>query len=120
MSGRTRGRVVAAAALAALILSGCETAPDTIVQPPKLQTRLQPEYPPAARHAQQEGVVLLRVSINADGTVGEARVQRSSGAALLDASAVESVKKARFAPALTARGKAVPSLANLPVRFSLE
>ncbi|RYX95734.1 MAG: energy transducer TonB [Comamonadaceae bacterium] len=111
---------LAAVASAALLLSGCETAPDAIVQSPKLQTVLRPEYPPAARQAAQEGVVLVRVSINADGTVGDARVQRSSGAALLDASALDSVKQARFSPALTARGKAVPSLANLPVRFSLE
>ena len=114
-----RVRAVGVMVLAAWV-TGCATGPDMVTEPPKLQQTIRPEYPAAARHAMQEGRVVLRVSILADGTVGQAAIHSSSGFPLLDASALAAAQRARFSPARTASGKAVGAQANLPIRFVLE
>ncbi|WP_244120022.1 energy transducer TonB, partial [Burkholderia gladioli] len=45
----------------------------------------RPDYPPKARRLEQEGTVVVRLTIGADGAVKTARVARSSGYPLLDA-----------------------------------
>ncbi|MGE0154740.1 MAG: TonB family protein [Reyranellaceae bacterium] len=55
-----------------------------------------PPYPPLARSRGQEGRVVLDVVIGVDGTPTSVVVARSSGAALLDDSAVTTVKTWRF------------------------
>jgi protein TonB len=57
-----------------------------------------PVYPPAARKARAQGVVLVRALVDVAGQAGEARVHRSSGFAALDRAACESVLAARFKP----------------------
>jgi protein TonB len=55
-----------------------------------------PPYPAAARSRGQEGRVVLDVTIGTDGLAREVGVARSSGAPLLDESAVNTVKTWRF------------------------
>jgi protein TonB len=55
-----------------------------------------PPYPPAARSRGQEGRVVLDVAIGTDGVPREVGVAHSSGAPLLDESAVNTVKTWRF------------------------
>lgn len=55
-----------------------------------------PPYPAAARSRGQEGRVVLDVTIGIDGWPTDVSVGRSSGAALLDDSAVTTVKTWRF------------------------
>jgi protein TonB len=79
----------------------------------------KPVYPMTARQRHWEGLVLLRVYVTADGHAGEVLVQRSSGHAELDESALEAVKKWRFVPAK--RGEfAEASWASVPIDFELE
>ncbi|EIC28213.1 MULTISPECIES: energy transducer TonB [Methylomicrobium] len=78
-----------------------------------------PHYPEGARERGEQGKVLVRALINADGTVAELAMKRSSGFPDLDRSALETVKKWRFVPAR--RGAAaVSAWVVVPISFSLE
>jgi TonB family protein len=77
-----------------------------------------PAYPAAAREQGFEGVVVLNVEVLATGRVGEVQVAVSSGARVLDETAVEAVRRWTFTPAHQG-GRAVDSLVEVPVRFTL-
>lgn len=78
-----------------------------------------PQYPEAARLAKQEGVVVLRVSVDAGGSPASVQLTRSSGFPLLDERARSTVAGSwKFKPA-TAAGVAVPSSVTIPIRFTL-
>ena len=78
-----------------------------------------PPYPPEALARGVEGVVLLRVWIRADGAVQAVKIHRSSGNALLDESAVSTVRdRWQFAPARSG-GLGVPWEGLLPIRFTV-
>jgi protein TonB len=66
----------------------------------------------------QEGVVVLRVRVLADGSVGSVRIEKSSGVRLLDAEAIRAMKEARFRPARRG-GEPVVAWVTQPVRFAL-
>lgn len=86
--------------------------------PQKLPRNPTPPYPAAAYTARQEGIVLVRVQVAATGLVADARLEESCGFALLDQSAVETVRQWRFSPARRA-GAAVAHEILVPVRFQL-
>ena len=52
------------------------------------------EYPEKARVAGQQGVAVLKISINPDGSVSEANIISSSGSAILDEAALLAAKSA--------------------------
>lgn len=76
-----------------------------------------PTYPAAARDAGVEGSVLVRMTIDIDGSVRSARVIESIAG--LDEAALSCVKKWRFTPARK-NGKPVPMVADAPVLFRLK
>jgi protein TonB len=77
-----------------------------------------PDYPEEARRLRQEGVVLLRVQVNARGRVEGTEVERSSGFPSLDQAAARAVRRWEFEPAR--RGDTpVASTVTVPVRFQL-
>lgn len=77
-----------------------------------------PPYPSLSRRLREEGTVVLALLILADGTVGEIRVQTSSGYPRLDQSALETVRYWRFVPAQ--RGNEAIAYAYLqPLEFTL-
>ncbi len=78
-----------------------------------------PAYPAAARQAHREGVVLLSVTISAQGAPTEVRIARSSTFPDLDLAAVAAVKNWQFTPA-TRDGAATETTVNLPINFSLK
>ena len=61
---------------------------------------------------------MVSVRILADGSVADARIERSSGNQALDAAALEVVRQWQFHPAQQ-DGKAVDGSSLVPVRFSL-
>lgn len=67
---------------------------------PVAVNRNPPVYPRTARENNWEGSVLLDAVILPDGTVGDLRVERSSGYGLLDTAALAAVKDWRYRPAL--------------------
>ncbi|SNS21461.1 outer membrane transport energization protein TonB [Humidesulfovibrio mexicanus] len=86
--------------------------------PAPLRT-VKPRYPMAARRAGQEGQVLLRLFVDAEGRVGQVAVLKAEPEGLFEESALEAVRKWRFSPAMN-KGAAVGMWLTLPVRFALE
>jgi protein TonB len=78
----------------------------------------RPVYPLAARRRGLEGRVLLSVHVRADGSCAEVQLRQSSGHALLDDSALATVRRWRFLPA-TRAGQAMDSWVDVPVSFRL-
>ncbi len=79
----------------------------------------KPPYPLAARLRGQQGRLLLAVQVYADGSCGDIRTEQSSGYALLDAAARETVRHWHFLPAR--RGSvAVDAWVEIPITFRLE
>lgn len=79
----------------------------------------KPPYPLAARRLGVEGRVVLRVHVLADGRSAEVRIVRSSGHALLDESALSTVRRWRFVPA-TRAGTPVAASVDVPISFRLD
>jgi len=78
-----------------------------------------PPYPPLSRRMGEEGKVILRVSVNAQGTAESVEVHTSSGSSRLDDSALRTVRSWRFIPAK--RGDVtVQSFVLVPIIFKLE
>lgn len=78
----------------------------------------KPSYPLAARRRGMEGRVILHAYVRENGQCAEVRLQQSSGYELLDAAALQAVRRWRFMPAL--RGDvAVASWAEIPITFRL-
>ena len=83
-------------------------------------THTTPPYPPLAVRLAEQGSVQLRLMISPQGLVTEAIVVRSSGYADLDQAARNWViAHWRYQPAVRG-GAAVPSTANIQVRFDLK
>ena len=71
---------------------------------------------PQLRVAALEGRVILAVLVHADGTVGQVKVEATSGIVILDAAALKAAEAWRFQPA-TRDGVPTESWAIIPVRF---
>jgi protein TonB len=96
-----------------------ETAPQAaVLAPVPLADNAPPQYPAAARRAGEEGLVLVRARVLADGSVAEVELAQSSGHAQLDDAALSAVAGWRFQPALR-DGRAVAQGIELPIRFRL-
>jgi protein TonB len=79
----------------------------------------KPLYPKSAREAGAEGTTLLRVQILVNGRPGTVTIARSSGNAVLDQSAMKTVRSRwRFKPA-TKNGSPFATYRNIPVTFKL-
>ena len=79
---------------------------------------LPPVYPEAARRRGQQGRVIVRVEVSADGRPLSVNIEQGSGYASLDEAAENAVQKWRFVPA-THDGAPVPSTTEVPIRFKL-
>jgi protein TonB len=77
-----------------------------------------PAYPASARRMGEEGKVLLRVYVTAEGTAGEVRIQNSSGSPLFDDAATAAVRQWRFVPARQGEN-AVAAWVQVPIVFKL-
>lgn len=77
-----------------------------------------PNYPPASRRMGEEGRVLLRVHVLANGQADEVRLQQGSGFERLDEAAVEAVRRWQFVPARLG-DTAVAAWVIVPIAFNL-
>lgn len=86
---KTRANIASAVAVASLWLtpfSGhAQPAPPSGVTPPELRQAVEPVYPEAAFQERREGVVGLRLTIDAEGRVTQAEVIESAGSDLDEA-----------------------------------
>lgn len=77
---------------------------------------VEPAYPPSARAAGLQGVVILELVVGEDGAVSNARVLRSIPS--LDQAALDAVRQWRYEPTLL-NGVAVSVIMTATVNFSL-
>ena len=101
--------------------AGGVVEPAPLVVEPRIDSRRglsEPFYPPQVIREGGEGTVLLSIYILADGRVGEVRLDRSSGYARLDESAMREAKRWRFVPG-SSDGKPMAMWKQLPVTFRL-
>jgi TonB family protein len=87
------------------------------VKPPKLIKMVDPTYPPKARQARVEGVVILEAKTDEKGDVVDTRILRSIPA--LDQAAIDAVKQWKYEP-MVINGKPHRVLFTVTVRFKLD
>jgi protein TonB len=86
---------------------------------PRYAKNPRPAYPQEARERGYQGVVLLKVEVLSNGIVGQLKVIKSSGYAVLDQCAFAAVQKWRFIPARKEM-IAIPCWVNIPIKFELQ
>ena len=92
-----------------------ETAPSAIAY----GSRTRVAYPLEALRNREQGTVILRVLVGADGSVLGVEIEKTSGSRSLDRAAREAVAKWRFHPAAR-NGVAHSAWASVPVTFNLQ
>jgi len=80
--------------------------------------RPMPVYPRASERRGEQGRVVVRVVISAQGGVIDASVRSSSGYSRLDEAALKAARSARFKP-YTENGIAYKAMADIPFDFVL-
>lgn len=91
---------------------------DTVIAYPLYKINAPPAYPETARVRGYEGIVLVFAEILPDGRVGNMKIHKSSGYAILDQSAIEAVKPWKFEPAKKS-GNPFTVWVELPIKFIL-
>ncbi|MCY4505830.1 MAG: energy transducer TonB [Acidobacteria bacterium] len=86
------------------------------IRPPAKIVNADPVYPPEARDARVQGVVILEATISRTGEVSDVEVLRSEP--LLDEAAVAAVRQWRYEPTLVA-GEPVSILMTVTMNFQL-
>lgn len=96
---------------------------EAVVEPPRFGAAYlnnpAPDYPGMSRRQGEQGRVLLRVLVAADGTADTVQLEDSSGFNKLDQAAIQAVKKWTFIPAKRSN-KAISAYVLVPISFSLE
>lgn len=87
-------------------------------EPPQVISRRFPRYPAEAEAQGLEGVVVVRLLIDAEGRVETARVVRAEPPGVFEEAAEAAVRGWRFTPARDG-GQAVPVWARQTLRFEL-
>lgn len=126
-----------AAVVASVESSSLERAPSSAVSPvanaaPPAPTKLalpstdadylnnpRPPYPPLSKRMGEQGKVVIRTLIGADGLAQEASIHQSSGFDRLDQAALATARKWRYVPGKRA-GVAEAMWFNVPFTFVLE
>jgi protein TonB len=98
-------------------------ATPTAPSPPRFEADYllnpQPPYPSLARRMREEGRVVLRVKVAADGHAEDVQLHASSGSARLDQAALETVRRWKFMPARLGN-EAIAASVLVPILFSLK
>lgn len=100
-----------------------ETTPTDQLYPPQFHAEYlhnpQPHYPLMSRKRREEGEVVLRVRVDANGQPETVNIQTSSGHSRLDRAASSAVQKWRFVPA-NQGGVNIAAWVVVPIQFNLE
>jgi protein TonB len=86
------------------------------IKEPRKTKNVSPVYPPMARQARVQGVVILECRISPEGRISEVKILR--GIPLLDGAAVDAVKQWEYEPTLL-NGVPVPVIMTVTVNFKL-
>lgn len=79
----------------------------------------KPAYPAISRRLNEQGRVMLRVHVAADGSASEVQLQASSGSSRLDQSALDTVRRWKFVPARLGKDP-VAAWVLVPIAFTLK
>jgi protein TonB len=79
----------------------------------------RPAYPALARRLGEQGRVVLRVRVAADGLPLDVALQAGSGSPRLDQAAIDTVRRWKFVPARLG-GEAIAATVLVPIVFSLK
>jgi protein TonB len=104
-----------------LLLLACALAAPAVaqkVEPPVPVRTASPDYPPELRREGVSGLVMVKCSIDEQGNVTEAEIEKSSNAAF-EKPAVAAVKKWKFKPAKQ-DGNPVAIKVSIPIKFVFE
>ena len=120
---RHEEKAVPQPAVAAPVAVVAAPAPSPSVEPPRgdlaYLNNPAPSYPAYAKRAREQGVVMLRVRVDAAGSVEGIEIHKSSGSQRLDDAALAAVKRWRFAPARQG-DRPISGVALVPIHFQLE
>jgi periplasmic protein TonB len=94
------------------------TVSEAVSEQVKVLQNAEPPYPNVSILRQEEGTVLVRITVGVNGKVSAARVERSSGFAALDDAALKAIRTWRFSAAKRG-GQAVETSVVVPVIFEL-
>ena len=118
---RARLVVMLTAACLLLFLAACQTARiykvAQVQTPPKVVSKVEPNYTDDARNAKIEGPVVLSLIVDAQGQAEKIRVTKSLDKGL-DQQAIAAIEKWHFAPGIK-DGKPVRVAATIEVNFHL-
>jgi D-alanyl-D-alanine endopeptidase (penicillin-binding protein 7) len=111
----------AASAHALSVRAGAGVAAAGLSRPARLDftSCRNPQYPEADAAASHEGTVTVSFLIDADGTVADSRLQRTSGFSGLDRAAQSGLNRCRFTPALK-HGQPVRGWATVQYIWTLD
>lgn len=98
---------------------GATSQPVMVDQPAFVSQPVQPRYPRSARKRGIEGVALYEVWLDANGNQIKQVLIESSGAEMLDVSALRAIKQWQFSPHISG-GQKVAHRVQIPVRFKLD
>jgi protein TonB len=98
------------------------TASKDVIVPPRSNPRrpvTQPEYPPTSKRLGEQGTVVMLLTVNEEGKVIEAKIDKSSGFERLDEAALNEAKRAwRLLPG-TVNGKPTSMQYRFAVTFKI-
>ena len=80
----------------------------------------KPHYPLASRRLREQGLVIVRLCVNEQGTVDQAGITKSSGFEGLDQSALKALALWRFTPMKSSASSVSSQCFQTPVQFTLE
>ena len=83
------------------------------------KTTTPPKYPAGAAASKTTGKVVMLIDVAADGSVADARVERSEPAGVFDQATLDAVKGWKFEPAME-NGKPVAGRIRVPVTFEMD
>jgi protein TonB len=96
---------------------------EDVIEPPRFGVSYlnnpAPDYPPMSRRMGEEGRVLMKVLVSAEGAVQDVQIEKSSGSDRLDNAAINAVKRWRFIPAKK-NNQPLSAYVLVPMKFSLD
>ncbi|BBM67100.1 cell envelope protein TonB [Vibrio alfacsensis] len=98
---------------------GAASEPVLVDQPTFVSQPVQPRYPRSARKRGIEGVAIYEVWLDENGHQIRQLLIESSGAEMLDTSALRAIKQWHFSPHISG-GQQVAHRVQIPVRFKLD
>jgi periplasmic protein TonB len=99
-----------------------EPVVEDVIEPPRFGVSYlnnpAPDYPAMSRRAGEEGRVLMKVLVSAEGGAEDVQIEKSSGSDRLDNAAINAVKKWQFIPAKK-NNQPLSAYVLVPIKFSL-